>query len=280
MRRIRSSPAGAPPAPLRTCPRSTDPPSRPSSPNATLSASVSENRNGSCGTKPMAPRRTASGISRTSTPSTKTVPGGGSCSRASRLMSVDLPEPVTPTSATVCPASMRADTWSSTGGPPKREHQVAELDRAADLVAGRRGGPAEAGPTSPMPRLLVSCPPSGGPRRCGSRRGSPARSRSTSSIRFHDAMPRCSMLVTQPNAIIGQLSSVRYALNATNSPSVMRPADRPRGCRATARAARRGRGRSAMLGKKKPCSAISLRLRARYSAFDTRNRSISAASCR
>ena len=36
-------------------------------------------------------------------------------------------------------------------------------------------------------------------------------------------MPRCSMFVTQPNAIIGQLSIVRYALNATNSPSVMRP---------------------------------------------------------
>ena len=29
---------------------------------------------------------------------------------------------------------------------------------------------------------------------------------STSSILFHDAMPRCSILVTQPNAIIGQLS--------------------------------------------------------------------------
>ena len=31
----------------------------------------------------------------------------------------------------------------------------------------------------------------------------------TSSMRFHDAMPRCSMLVTHPNAIIGQLSIVR-----------------------------------------------------------------------
>ena len=33
------------------------------------------------------------------------------------------------------------------------------------------------------------------------------------------------MFVTQPNAIIGQLSIVRYALKATNSPSVMRPQD-------------------------------------------------------
>ncbi len=36
-------------------------------------------------------------------------------------------------------------------------------------------------------------------------------------------MPRCIMFVTQPNAIIGQLSITRYALNATSSPTVMRP---------------------------------------------------------
>ena len=46
---------------------------------------------------------------------------------------------------------------------------------------------------------------------------------STSSIRFHEAMPRCRMLVTQPNAIIGHDSITRYALKATKSPSVMRP---------------------------------------------------------
>ncbi len=37
-----------------------------------------------------------------------------------------------------------------------------------------------------------------------------------SNIRFQDAMPRCSMFVTHPNAIIGHASIVRYALNATN----------------------------------------------------------------
>ena len=37
----------------------------------------------------------------------------------------------------------------------------------------------------------------------------PGTASSTSSIRFHEAMPRCSMLVTQPNAIIGQLSITR-----------------------------------------------------------------------
>src|SRR4029453_1504224 len=44
-----------------------------------------------------------------------------------------------------------------------------------------------------------------------------------SNMRFHDAMPRWSMLVTQPNAIIGQLSIVRYELNATNSPTDILP---------------------------------------------------------
>ncbi len=48
--------------PCPSCP--SRPPSRriASSPNAMLSASVSEKRNGSCGTKPIAPRSTASGI--------------------------------------------------------------------------------------------------------------------------------------------------------------------------------------------------------------------------
>jgi hypothetical protein len=62
---------------------------------------VSENRNGSCGTNPIALRSVASGISRTSTPSMNTVPGGGSCSRANSEISVDFPDPVTPTNAAV-----------------------------------------------------------------------------------------------------------------------------------------------------------------------------------
>ena len=72
--------AGAPPA----CPAlpALPAPSRASSPNATLSAIVSEKRNGSCATKPMAPRSTDSGMSRTSTPSMNTVPRGGSYSPA------------------------------------------------------------------------------------------------------------------------------------------------------------------------------------------------------
>ena len=78
---------------------------------------------------------------------------------------------------------------------------------------------------------------------------------STSSIRFHDAMPRCSMLVTQPNAIIGQLSIVRYALNATNWPSVMRPRITSRLPSQSTSSAPSPR-KNDMLGKKNPCSTI------------------------
>ena len=74
-----------------------------------FSAIVALNRNGSCGTKPIAPRSTASGMSRTSMPSTNTVPGGGSLSRGSRFSSVDLPDPVAPTMAVVVPAGSIAE---------------------------------------------------------------------------------------------------------------------------------------------------------------------------
>ena len=65
----------------------------------------------------MAARSAGNGMSRTSIPSTNTVPRGGSYSRGSRLMSVDLPEPVGPTTASVSPAATRSDTSRSTGAP-------------------------------------------------------------------------------------------------------------------------------------------------------------------
>src|SRR5436309_15109397 len=74
---------------------------------------------------------------------------------------------------------------------------------------------------------------------------------STSSIRFHDAMPRCSMLVTHPNAIIGQLNIVRYELNATNWPSVILPLITSRLPTHSTTRAPRPRKKD-MLGKKKP----------------------------
>ncbi len=65
-----------------------------------------------------------------------------------------------------------------------REGQVADLDAAAHR---RARGPPAVTPASSMSGTASS----------------------TSSIRFHDAMPRCRMLVTQPNAIIGQRSITR-----------------------------------------------------------------------
>src|SRR5262245_104610 len=101
----------------------------------------------------------------------------------------------------------------------------------------------------------------------------------TSNMRFHDAMPRWSMLVTQPNAIIGQLSIVRYELNATNSPTDILPRTTSLPPSQRTSSAPRPR-KNDMLGKKNPCRTISRRLRRRYSSFDRRKRSSSACSWR
>src|SRR5262249_14530640 len=52
----------------------------------------------------------------TSCPPRKTVPGGGSHSRASKRPRVDLPLPVAPTTATVSPAATSKLTSRSAGG--------------------------------------------------------------------------------------------------------------------------------------------------------------------
>ena len=153
-------------------------------PNAMLLARESENRNGSCGTTAIARRSVRNGYSRTSMPSMKTVPGGGSCSRGNRFSSVDLPAPVGPTNATVWPGRIVSDTSCSTGRAASKpkvspRNSIAPATRVASATAGT-GGSVMAGGSS-----------------------------ITSRIRPHDAMPRCIMLVTQPNAIIGQLSIVR-----------------------------------------------------------------------
>ena len=124
--------------------------------------------------------------------------GGGSCRRGSRLISVDLPEPVAPTIATVWPGAIVAETPSQHRPAVVGERQVAELDGAR---AGRRRGTAPG---------------------CASASEMAGSASMTASIRFHEAIPRWTMFVTQPNAIIGHDSITRYALNATNSPSVMR----------------------------------------------------------
>ena len=78
-------------------------------------------------------------------------------------------------------------------------------------------------------------------------------------MRFHDAMPRSSRFVTQPNAIIGHASCARYALNATSSPTVMRPLITSRLPSHNASSALMPRN-SDIVGKNAPCSRLSRRL--------------------
>jgi hypothetical protein len=78
-----------------------------------FSAIVPENRNPSWGTTPSCDRNERSVTSRRSWPSTSTRPSVGSWKRATSFAKVDLPAPVAPTSATVCPGATVRSTRSS-----------------------------------------------------------------------------------------------------------------------------------------------------------------------
>ena len=88
-------------------------------PKRTFSITVVSNRNGSCGTITRVSRSEAIRTSRRSIPATRTAPSVGSARRVSSLASVDLPEPVAPTTATfvaeriVNVTSMRAGSTAS-----------------------------------------------------------------------------------------------------------------------------------------------------------------------
>ena len=90
--------------------------------------------------------------SRRSTPSSRTCPSAGSTSRTSRPASVDLPEPVGPTTATVLPAATSSVTSCSTGN----RSPSAALVGVADAVQLERGrappAPARARRTLISPR--------------------------------------------------------------------------------------------------------------------------------
>ena len=77
------------PAPASPCPAPCPLPHR--APNANCRQACRRTGTAPAGRTRWRPQR-RSGMSRTSTPSMKTVPGGGWCSRASRLISVDLPD--------------------------------------------------------------------------------------------------------------------------------------------------------------------------------------------
>ena len=72
-------------------------------------------RNARCGTSPIRDQSISGSRSRTSTPSTRTVPEVASKSRGTRLTSVDLPAPVEPMIATVWPGRALRLTSQSTG---------------------------------------------------------------------------------------------------------------------------------------------------------------------
>ena len=74
-----------------------------------------ENRYGFCGTKPTASDSTAGSRSRTSTPSTSTLPPVASNSRGIRLSRVVLPLPVPPMMAVISPGRATRPMSHSTG---------------------------------------------------------------------------------------------------------------------------------------------------------------------
>ena len=205
---------------------------------------VSENRNGSCGTKPIAPRSVASGISRTSTPSRNTVPGGGSCSRGSRLISVDLPEPVAPTNAAVCPASIV-------------QRHVVEHRRARcrDTRTSGRGS------------------------RCAPRMSSaPARGRDTGVVDVRDRVEHLEHPLPRRHAALQDVGdpaerdhrpAQHHQVGVEGDELAERDpaADDLAAARATARAASRSRERASCSDRTAPCSRISTRLRRTYSSL-------------
>ncbi len=93
-----------------TCARLTD-----RSKRAMLSCTVPENRNSDCGIVTIRRRSSSGAMSRTSTPSTSTAPPPASYSRLIRLITVDLPEPVEPTSAIRSPGRTWNDRSVNTG---------------------------------------------------------------------------------------------------------------------------------------------------------------------
>ncbi len=145
--------------------------------------SFSENRKGSCGTIAISSRSRASRSRSTGTPSIRTVPRSGSYSRAISFTIELLPAPVGPTIAAVCPGSIRNEiprsTQRSVPGYLNQTSSNSIAPRGASISTGRSGSTID---------------------------GSSSR---ISSIRPIEAAPRSNRLITQPSAIIGQVSCIR-----------------------------------------------------------------------
>ena len=131
-------------------------------PNCMFSRTVPENRYGFCGTRATASVSSARARSVTGTPSTSTSPDVASYSRGSRLISVDLPEPVEPMIAVVVPGATAKLTSSSTGASAPGYWKVTWRSSTAPSrragVTGRTGS-ASVGTvsrTSPMRRAEIT----------------------------------------------------------------------------------------------------------------------------
>ena len=120
-----------------------------------FSASVAARISVRCVTTPTARPQRLDRRRRDVLPATNTVPGGGSTARDSSLASVDLPEPVRPTSAQVVPAATERSTEPGRSPPGSRR-------------SGRRNSTA-AGPAG------TGAPPAGSWGRTAARRAAAAR---------------------------------------------------------------------------------------------------------
>ena len=97
---------------------------------------------GSCCTQAKCARRACSGSARMSTPFTVTLPLLGSYRRSSRLTTLDLPQPLAPTSATKVPAGMSRSRPLRAGGAPARPRYCSVTFLMARAARGGGGAGA------------------------------------------------------------------------------------------------------------------------------------------
>src|SRR4029450_6481870 len=100
---------------------------------------------------PMPARRASSCPGPSGRPSTDTTPASGRSAGARPWARVDLPAPLSPTRATISPASIRSDVWSRTWSSPNRLHRPSTTSSggrgaaAAGAAAGRLARSVERG---------------------------------------------------------------------------------------------------------------------------------------
>jgi len=165
-----------------------------SAPKEIFSSIVSENRNVSCGTKPMLFLNVFTGMHLISLPSTSTAPSVASINRGIKLINVVFPLPVGPMMAKVMPGFIFKFIFFKTG------FSSYEKDTFSNSIS----------PLSPLMEWSVH--------------GVSWMSGSVSIIslsRFMDAEARWIRFKIQPNEMMGQRSMPSQTVNATRLPSVI-----------------------------------------------------------